>query len=266
MNMYWVYGLPNWIFCILTVAAFVAVGLVGLFLSRGWVRRLHKIDHSHNDVVGFYLAAVTVFYGITLGLLAIGTWTTYSDVQGRIDHEATALGSLYRDVSAYPDPARTIMQDDLRRYARAVIDVGWPMQQRGIIPNNATTILSDFQSHFMSFEPTNEREKILAAEAYRTFNELTERRRARLNSVTAEMPGPLWTLVMVGALICIGLTWFFHMASLRMHVWMTILFSGLLGLMIYLVAVLDNPYRGKVSVSPEPLERVYEQVMTPAGK
>jgi hypothetical protein len=266
MNMYWVYGLPNWIFCILTVAAFVAVGLVGLFLSRGWVRRLHKIDHSHNDVVGFYLAAVTVFYGITLGLLAIGTWTTYSDVQGRIDHEATALGGLYRDVSAYPDPARTIMQDDLRRYARAVIDVGWPMQQRGIIPNNATTILSDFQSHFMSFEPTNEREKILAAEAYRTFNELTERRRARLNSVTAEMPGPLWTLVMVGALICIGLTWFFHMASLRMHVWMTILFSGLLGLMIYLVAVLDNPYRGKVSVSPEPLERVYEQVMTPAGK
>jgi Protein of unknown function (DUF4239) len=266
MSMYWVYDLPNWLFCTLTVATFVAVGLAGLFLSRGWVRRLHKIDHSHNDVVGFYLAAVTVFYGITLGLLAIGTWTTYSDVQSRIDHEATALGGLYRDVSAYPDPARTIMQDDLRRYARAVIDVGWPMQQHGIIPNNATVILSDFQSHFMLFEPANEREKILAAEAYRAFNELTESRRARLNSVTAEMPGPLWTLVMVGALICIGLTWFFHMASLRMHVWMTILFSGLLGLMIYLVAVLDNPYRGKVSVSPEPMERVYEQVMTPAGK
>jgi hypothetical protein len=51
-----------------------------------------------------------------------------------------------------------------------------------------------------------------------------------------------------------------------MHVWMTILFSGLLGMMIYLVAVLDNPYRGKVSVSPAPLEHVYEQVMTPAAK
>ena len=72
MTMYWVYELPNWLFGALTVAAFIAVGLAGLYLTRGWVRRLHKVDHSHNDVVGFYLAAVTVFYGITLG--SVGNW------------------------------------------------------------------------------------------------------------------------------------------------------------------------------------------------
>jgi hypothetical protein len=49
-----------------------------------------------------------------------------------------------------------------------------------------------------------------------------------------------------------------------MHFWMTILFASLLGLLIYLIAVLDNPYRGKVSVTPEPLELVYQQVMTPS--
>jgi hypothetical protein len=48
-----------------------------------------------------------------------------------------------------------------------------------------------------------------------------------------------------------------------MHFWMTILFSGLLAMLIFLIAVLDNPYRGKISVSPEPLERVYEQIMLP---
>lgn len=137
------------------------------------------------------------------------------------------------------------------------------MQQHGVIPNNASGVLNDFQDHFMSFEPSNERQKILAAEAYRAFNELTASRRARLNSVTAEMPAPLWMLVIVGALVCLGVTWFFYTASFSMHVWMTILFSALLGLMIYLIAVLDNPYRGRVSVTPEPLERVYEQIMTP---
>jgi hypothetical protein len=35
----------------------------------------------------------------------------------------------------------------------------------------------------------------------------------------------------------------------------------LVGSAIFLIAVLDNPYRGKTSVSPEPLERVYEQIM-----
>jgi hypothetical protein len=48
------------------------------------------------------------------------------------------------------------------------------------------------------------------------------------------------------------------------HFWMTVLFSILLGLLIFLIGVLDNPYRGRISVTPEPLERVYEQVMTPA--
>jgi hypothetical protein len=48
-----------------------------------------------------------------------------------------------------------------------------------------------------------------------------------------------------------------------MHFWMTVLFSALIGLLIYLVASLDNPYRGRVSVTPEPLQRVYEQIMVP---
>jgi Protein of unknown function (DUF4239) len=264
MNMYWIYDLPNSVFGALTVAVFIAIGLAGLYLTRGWVRRLHYEDHSHNDIVGFYLAAVTVFYGITLGLLAIGAWTTYSEVQGRIDHEATALGALYRDIGAYPDPMRQLMQDDLRKYTRGVIDVGWPLQQRGIVPNNVSGVLSDFQQHFMDFEPQTERQKIIATEAYRAFNELTESRRSRLNSVTDEMPGPLWALVIIGALICIATTWFFHTKSFSMHFWMTILFSSLLGLMIYLIAVLDNPYRGRVSVTPQPLENVYQQIMAPS--
>jgi len=40
------------------------------------------------------------------------------------------------------------------------------------------------------------------------------------------------------------------------------MFSSLLGPLIFLIAVLDSPYRGKASVSPEPLERVYQQIMT----
>jgi hypothetical protein len=196
--------------------------------------------------------------------LKIGVWATYSEVQGKVDHEAAALGALYRDISAYPEPVRSILQEDLRRYDRQVIDVGWPLQRHGIVPNNASAMLNDFQEHFMSFEPQNQRQNILAAEAYRAFNDLTERRRDRLNTIQDEMPAPLWTLVLAGAVICIAVSWFFLTGSFSMHFWMTVMFSALLGLLIFLIGVLDNPYREKISVSPEALERVYEQVMTPA--
>jgi hypothetical protein len=44
---------------------------------------------------------------------------------------------------------------------------------------------------------------------------------------------------------------------------MAIMFSGLLGLLIFLLAAIDNPFRGAISVGPEAFELVYKQLMQP---
>jgi hypothetical protein len=43
---------------------------------------------------------------------------------------------------------------------------------------------------FMTFEPQSDAQEILAEETYRAFSALMESRRARLNSIEAEMPHP----------------------------------------------------------------------------
>jgi hypothetical protein len=229
-------------------------------LSRTRVRRLHIKDHSHNDIVGYYLSAVTVFYGITLGLVAVGTWNTYSDIQTKVDKEAQVIASLYRDVNGYPEPARSELGGDLKAYLRQVIEVSWPEQQKGIVPVGSGVMLDSFQRHMLAFEPATAGQQILHAEAYKQFNNLVEARRSRLDSVTASIPSSLWTLVVLGALVSITVTLFFDAASFSMHPWMTSLMSGLLGLIIFLVGTLDNPFRGRVSVGPQPLERIYQQI------
>jgi hypothetical protein len=262
--MYWIYSLPNWLFELLTVGLFVAFSLAGLLPTRGWIRRMH-VQRSHNDIVGFYLAGITVLYGVSLGLLAFGAWTTYTETEAKVAQEAGALSSLYRSVSGLPEPSRSLLQDDLRQYTRQVIDVGWPAQRRGILPTENSATLDKFQIDFELFEPVTEEQRILVADISRQFDALEESRSIRLDSVTSELPPPLWTLILLGALICIVVTWFFHMESLRMHIWMTAFMALLLGLMVFMVASLDNPYRGEVSVSPAPFERVYNQ-MTKPGK
>ena len=263
MNFYWIYDLPTWLFGFLTVAVAVAVGLVGFWATRKWVRRVHGDQHSHNEIVGFYLGAVCLFYGVTLGLLAVGTWEAYSDVDTKVGEEASELAALYRDVSNYPDPKRTELQADLREYAHQVIDVAWPQQRRGIVPQNSADIVMVFQTHLAGFDPVTEGQKILHAEAYRGFDRIVELRRIRLRSVVAGLPGPLWSVVLVGAFLNIAMTWFFDMKSRSMHLWMTIMFSALLGLLIFLLAAMDNPFRGGISVGPEAFELVYEQLMKP---
>ena len=266
MTLYWIYSLPPWLFGILCIGAFISFGLLGTQLTRNFVRRVHDVDHSHNDIVGYYLSAVTVFYGITLGLVAIGTWNNYAAIQDRVDREAQVVASLYRDVNVYPEPMRTALTGDLRAYTREVIDNSWPQMRRGIIPVGSAPMLDSFQAHLLQFNPTTMGEQVLHGESYREFNALVEVRRSRLDSVTTSLPRSLWWMVILGALTCIAATWFFHMRSDLMHRWMTVLMSGLLGLMIFLVATLDNPFRGKVSVGPDSLERVYQQLLVLSQK
>jgi hypothetical protein len=50
-----------------------------------------------------------------------------------------------------------------------------------------------------------------------------------------------------------------------MHFWMTALISTLLGLMIFLLAAMDHPYFGSISVSSQPYQLIYDNLMKPGN-
>jgi len=258
--MQWIYSLPNWLAGIVVVLIFNALGIAGLYATRGWVRRRHVVNHSHNDIVSYFLAAVVVFYGITLGLLAVSSWTNYSQVEDRVDTEAEIISSLYRDLGPYPEPVRSALRTDLRDYAREAVDVAWPLQRQGIVPGKSVRSLDSFQESLSSFQPVTPAQQITQAEVLRQFNSLVEARRARLNSVRSRMPRPLWILVISGTLITLAVTFFFDTQSFSMHFWLTVLLATLLALMIFLISVLDSPFRGRSGVSPAPFEMVSHEM------
>src|SRR5215469_11885650 len=162
----WIYDLPNWLFGTLTVLIFCAFGLIGLVATRKWVPSLHHATLSHNDIVGYYFGAVTVLYGITLGLLMVGVWSAFTETEEKVDREAGSLAALYRDVSLYPEPNRDRLQNDLRDYCRQVIDVAWPQQRKGIIPQGNLAVIGVLAYDLAAFEPASEGQRILHLESY----------------------------------------------------------------------------------------------------
>jgi len=263
--MQWIYSLPGWLAGIAVVLVFNAIGIAGLYLTRGWVRRKHGASHSHNDIVSYFLAAVVVFYGITLGLLAVSAWTNYSQVEDRVDSEAEIISSLYRDLGPYPEPVRSALRQDLLQYTREAIDVAWPLQRQSVVPGKFVQSLDNFQYAISSFQPATPAQQITQAEVLRQFSNLVEARRARLNSVHSHMPRALWTLVICGTLITLAVTFFFDTPSFSIHLWLTILLATLLALMIFLISVLDAPFRGRSGVSSDPMEMVYREMAREAA-
>jgi Protein of unknown function (DUF4239) len=264
MNLNWLYEVPNWLSCLVIVSFTTLVGVAGLLLMRRRVRKLHT-DQSHNAIVSYYLNVVGVLYGIALGLIAVATWQSYSNTEMRADAEAASLAALYHDVSSFPEPARLQLQQDLRNYTQVVIDRSWPQQRIGILPDEGTSQIAQFQVDLLHFEPATDGQKIIFSETLSAFNQLVELHRLRMEAAMSGLPMPVWVVVVAGAMITLGVTWFFNALRFRVHVWMTVFLSMLLGLIIQLMFRLDKPYRGQYGISPAAYETVYKQLMGPSS-
>jgi hypothetical protein len=261
MTMYWIYDMPNWLFATLTVATFNLVALAGLFATRPLARRLLGESGRHNDVVSYFFAGIGVFYGLAMGLIAVATWEDFTEVDAIVGKEAAALAMLYRDLDGYPAPLRTHFEDELRDYARHIVQVEWAAHRLGQTPEEGSKLLDDLENELMAFEPTKEREKIAHAEVLRSLGNVVEIRRERFQSVGTGLPAALWAVVLIGALLNFLTTYAFWVDNLALHAVLVALFATFVALLIFLTAAMDNPFRGEFSVSPDSIQAVIDSVM-----
>jgi hypothetical protein len=262
MTFYWIYDIPNWTLGLLSVVVFASLALIGLFATRPLARRMLGGSSAHNDVVSAFFGGIGVFYGLALGLIAVGTWENFTEVDSLVGKEAASLASLYRDFDGYPQPLRQKLERELRDYTRLVIEKEWPAHQRGEVSEGGTLVLDGIENEIMEFNPAHERDKIIHAEVLHSLHSVVEFRRLRLQSVGSGLPAALWCVVIVGAWLNIVLTYLFWVENLRLHAMLVSLLATFIALLIFLTAAMDNPFRGHFNVSDDAFRTVLNQVMT----
>ena len=261
MTLYWIYDIPNSALGVLLVATWIAVGNGGLLLTRHMVARMWS-ERTQNEIVSFFLAALGVFYGITLGLIAVGAWENYQRAGDHVDEEAAAISSLWYDVSAYPEPQRARLRADLRGFTHAVIDSAWPAQSHGAHSEADARWIANLQADLDQFNPATAGQAMLGTEALTAFNALVRTRTLRAQQADGGLPPVVWWVVILGGLLNIALTWLFVIRPLSAHMLLTGSLSALVGLLIFLIAAMDHPLRGEVSISSTPYQDVFTRLMT----
>jgi hypothetical protein len=261
MNLSWLYSIPPFLFFVLVILFFGGFSILGFMLVRKAVERWLGKPPAQNEVLSYYIAATGVVYGITLGLIAVGVWDNYIQVNIRVDEEASALSALYRDVNSYSEPYGSKLTGELKTYTRYVIDEAWPLQEKGIVPSGGVDIMNRFQKLLYGYEPVTEGQKILHASALRSYNDYIQLRRLRIQNATKGVAVMIWWVIFFGALINLILSWLFVVKNTSLHVLMNGLLGALIGALIFLIIVLDFPFRGWFKVSSEPFETSYQQLM-----
>jgi hypothetical protein len=246
----WIYNNPTWLWGTIIVVLFTSAACAGLLIFH----RLVDVDvrRAHNDLAGFSIAIISVLYAVLLAFIAIATWESFSKASDIVENESDYVGGMYLITSGLPDEMGQKIRDALANYVSVVIDEEWPIQRQGVTPDQGWKPLRDIGTAIATIQPRTSGEAAIEAQLLRTFDDLYLARSARLSAVEGHIPGVIWAIVFFGAAITIAYTYLFGFQDFGMHLAMTGIVAATLALVIVMIIALDWPFRGDISVSPDP--------------
>ena len=255
---HWIYDIDTPQLALLITGTFVGFFWLGCFLVRPILRTFVRARWGTNDIVGYVLSSFGVFYGLLLSLIAVAAYQNLTHAEENVAREAVALSALYQDLAAYPDPLRQSLRDELRDYGSFVIDTAWPLQREGIVLSEGIKKVLAFRESLRAFEPQTLGQAVFHAETLRQFDAFYEARRIRVHDVLhGGIPAVMWYVVIVGGLINLSIVWLFDMRLIT-QLFLGGMLAFFMGTMIFLIAAMDNPYKGEVSVKPDAFQEARE--------
>ena len=257
------FDLPLWIAGPAIISTLCLFAVAGLFVVRRRLLPRLRVHSGDSEFTGAMLQSVMVFYGLAVALIAVSVWQSYGDTSKLTSQEAASLASLYRNVSLYPEPQRTELQQALREHLDNIIHNDWLLQQKGKVPAVKAETVAHLRRTLMTFEPTTEAQKLQHGETLHALNEVINATRLRVDSVNTGLPGVLWLIVIAGAFISLSSSFFFKVEDVRLHIIEVVLLAVFIGLVIFMISALDRPFRGDLGIRSDPYQLVYDQVMKP---
>src|SRR5215204_5952759 len=249
---------------ILVVIGACLVAVAGLELVQRLVP--HEKRQEHNDVAGFLYAVVGVTYAVLLALLVIAVWEQYQRARETVESEANATVEIAWLDHGLPETEGYHLQEDARSYAQEVVDEEWPLMEQGIEGERGTPegwdLIDDMRATLQEVQPSTEAESQLYAEGLDEIQRLGDARRMRLVQAEEGMPGVLWVVLVLGAVVTVGFTYLFGLRNSWAHRLMVMSLTAVIVLVLFTIVAMEHPFSGGASLEPEAFELILESFET----
>ena len=254
--MIFLYDFPDWLLGVVVISAVVIVAFAGYFLFH---RVFQPVFTDDNKAVALVvLTVIATVNSLLLAFSAIDVWEAFGAAEQAVVQEANSVSELGRDLAVYDSRESREARGMLRDYTEKVIAVEWLDMQQG---HSNIDVWNRFDRMFLklgTLEPDTPKRTVLLREIWARANELLKERRSRIFTSESAVPGTLWAVILLGAMITLVAT--YVLPPTIFHMWMVGLLALSLGLIFFLIVAMDRPFAGKESVSPEPFTLAIENL------
>ena len=249
------------------VSILLGVGPLLAMLAAFLVRSHVAFDtlQANNEVAGFKFATVGMLYGVLLAFAVLVVWGELNDAQGNVASEAGAAATMFRLANGMEAEAGASVHAAMSAYLDSAIREDWPAMERGGESAATSGGLDRVYAALLAYEPVAAGDAALLAESLRQADVLTQARRARIVVADGVVPGVIWFVLLLGALVTVAFTFFFGTPNIRAQMWMTGALSLLICSCLLIIVAIDRPFAGIIRLDPEPLVAVLENARGAGG-
>ena len=249
-----IYNISSINLLILVIVICILVAVISVFvLAKDNLP--NDVKYKQNEVLTALSANVGVMYAILAGFTLLYVMNNFDKCEQIVSNEASEVISIYYTANDLPDPIKTKIKLEMNHYIDTVLSTEWPKLTDGIINNSADANIDNLTNIINAYHPNNifdiqVREKLL--EQIITLYDLHKNRN---NSATMALNQNFWLVFILAAFFTIIINGLYGMDK-KTHIIGMMIFACTVGLVLYLVIVMDRPFLGEFSIRPTELQLI----------
>jgi hypothetical protein len=255
--MYFLTTRPLWVLILLLIL-FTALAMAGPLLIR---RRIgfEKL-RTNNEVAGFKFATIGVLYAVLLAFVVIIAWERFHDAEKALATEAGSAATIYGLAAGLGDPTAATLHSRVTEYLESILKDEWPAMAAGRESPKTTQALIRLYTALVRVRPSDMHDQDLQQELYRELDKMTEARRERVVMAEGTVPGAIWFVVFLGAVLTIAFTFFFATQNVITQCLMTGALAAMVFSAILVIIAIDRPFTGAVVVPQSSIRTALEDL------
>ena len=229
----------------------IAVSLVAMFVVHAVC---HKVVADKVPREGFKFAEAVHNSLISLCTLvlafslvqAIGNFRL---VNTEVATEAAQINNLDRLLLRFNSPEANDVRQHLLAYAKSIVEDDWPALINAGSSEKTTALFKPISKGIIAIAPKNDRQVSLYSAALGLANDLERMRETRLESGTLRIPLSYWEVIIFAMFAKVLLSALLDRSGFGTYV--LAIQMAVLGALLGLVFVYDEPYKGETSIKPD---------------
>lgn len=240
-----------WLTVVILFVLMIATWIIGMAVGGQLARRGKAATGSKVGEASLGLMGLLLAFAFAMALEKHGTR------REMVVQDANAIGDFYTTVSLLKEPVRGHLQALVREYAHNRLELA----------NRPPHTEAELDAAIARVNTMHARMTDLVREAadagtpvveplVDTLNNVTSSFGSRLAAVRDRLPGPILMLLAIATLVSIALLGREQGLAGKRHYLSSVGFMIMIAFTLYLILDLNQPQRGLLRVSQEPLERV----------